>query len=154
MKNQTHKHMKFFKILIVTFTLTTFTATAQTTNSKSEIEAISETLMHYIEGTASGEPERVKKAFHPDLNLYSVAGDSLRVWYGQDYVGGIKEGRKSSRDGRIVSIDFENNAAMAKVEIVIPNRRIFTDYFLLLKYQGTWKIIHKSYTSVPYSTKK
>jgi Putative lumazine-binding len=31
---------------------------------------ITETLMHYIEGTANGQPDRLRKAFHPDFNRY------------------------------------------------------------------------------------
>lgn len=128
---------------------------AQTANSKSEIEQITETLMYYIDGTANGEPDKVRKAFHPDFNLYSVTEeDSLRAWSGQDYIGGIKEGNKSNRIGRIISIDFENNAAIAKAEIIIPNWKIFTDYFLLLKYEGSWKIVHKSYTWRAYPKKE
>lgn len=52
----------------------------------------------------------------------------------------------SSRIGRIISIDYEKDTAIAKAEILIPNWRVFTDYFLLLKYEGSWKIVHKSYT--------
>lgn len=120
---------------------------AQNSTSKSEIEQITETLMCYIDGTANGDLAKLDKAFHPDFNLYSVtAKDSLRIWKGKDYVSGIKEGKKSNRIGKIISIDFENNAAIAKAEIVIPEWRIFTDYFLLLKYEDSWKIIQKSYT--------
>jgi len=121
------------------------------TNAQTEHENITKTLMDYIEGTANGEPDRVRRAFHKDLNLYTVANDSLRVWNGQNYVGGIKEGNKSNRIGRIVSIDIENDAASAKIEILMPDyKRKYTDYLLLLKYQGQWKIIHKSYTYVNY----
>lgn len=123
----------------------------QITFAQTELEQITKTCLDYIEGTANGEPDRVKNAFHKELNLYSIANDSLKVWYGQDYVGGIKQGRKSNRIGRIVNIDYENNAAMAKIEILMPNaKRIYTDYLMLLKYQGQWKIIHKSYTYVNY----
>ncbi len=139
------KPIKFVSVVMAM--LIGFNSTAQTENSKSEIEQITETLMLYIDGTANGEPDKLREAFHPDFNLYSVTKeDSLRVWIGQDYVGGIVEGKKSDRIGRIISIDFENDAAIAKAEIVIPNWRIFTDYFLLLKYEGSWKIIQKSYT--------
>ncbi len=124
---------------------------AQTMNAQTDLEAITSTLMDYIDGTANGEPERVKRAFHPELNLYSIKNDSVDVWYGQDYIGNIREGKKSNRIGRIVSIDYENNAASAKIEIVMPGpKRIYTDYLLLLKYQGNWKIIHKSFTYVDY----
>jgi hypothetical protein len=122
-------------------------ANAQHENNKSEIEGITEVLMDYIEGTANGEPDRLRKAFHPDFNLYTVTtADSLRIRSGETYISNVKEGEKSNRIGRIISIDYEKDAAIAKAEIVIPNWRIFTDYFLLLKYEGTWKIVHKSYT--------
>lgn len=115
--------------------------------SKSDIVQISETLLHYIEGTANGEPERLEKAFHPEFNLYTVTEkDSLKIRSGKEYISNIKKGKKSNRIGRIISIDYENNTAIAKAEILIPNLRVFTDYFLLLKYNGQWKIIHKSYT--------
>ena len=141
-------------IFITIIFLSTFCTFAQS-ESKSEIEQISETLMHYIEGTANGEPDRLEKAFHPDFNLYTVTEeDSLRIRSGKKYISNIKKGKKSNRIGRIISIDYENNAAMAKAEIVIPNWRIFTDYFLLIKYEGKWKIIQKSYTWREYPKKQ
>jgi hypothetical protein len=139
--------MNLSKITLIVLLLIGTTLNAQTENSKSEIEQITATLMDYIEGTANGQPERLKKAFHPDFNLYTVTeADSLRIRSGKEYIANIKEGEKSDRIGRIISIDYENDAAIAKAEIVIPNWRIFTDYFLLLKYEGAWKIVQKSYT--------
>lgn len=120
---------------------------AQNEKSKSDIELISMTLMDYIEGTANGESEKLKRAFHPDFNLYTVTlEDSLRVRSGKEYISNVKEGEKTNRIGRIISIDYEKDAAIAKAEILIPNWRVFTDYFLLLKYEGSWKIVQKSYT--------
>lgn len=143
----------YFSFLFLFFFL--FNLSAQSDNSKSEIEQITSTLMDYIDGTANGEPARVKRAFHKDLNLYHVGNDSLVTWSGQGYTDRIKEGRKSNRIGKIVSIDFENNAAMAKVEIDMPNaKRIYTDYFLLLKIENHWQIIHKSFTYVDYPGKE
>lgn len=115
--------------------------------AQTETELIAETLMDYIEGTANGEPERVANAFHPDLNLYTVANDSLRIRNGMDYITSIIKSDKVNRSGRIVSIDYENNAATAKVVIEMPDiNRIYTDFLLLLKYEGKWKIIQKSDT--------
>ncbi|TKD65177.1 nuclear transport factor 2 family protein [Flavobacterium sp. ASW18X] len=133
--------------LILLLVFLQYNSFAQGDTSLSEIEKINRTIFLYIDGTANGEPEKVKQAFHPDFNLYSVTEqDSLQVWRGEDYISKIKIGEKSKRIGRVISIDFEHNTAIAKAEIVIPNFRIFTDYFLLLKYKGSWKIIHKSYT--------
>lgn len=132
-------------------------ATAQSNKTASDIDQITMTLMNYIDGTANGEPEKLKTAFHPDFNLYTVTDkDSLRIRSGRDYIANIKPGEKANRIGRIIFIDVENNAAMAKAEILIPNWRIFTDYFLLMKYEGSWKIVQKSYTwrEIPASEKK
>ena len=137
--------MKLFKFLVIVLILTgSINGNAQ--SSKSEIELITTTLMDYIEGTANGEPERLRKAFHSDFNLYTIEKDSLRIRSGEKYISNVKKGEKTNRIGRIISIDYEKDAAIAKAEIVIPNWRIFTDYFLLLKYEGSWKIVHKSYT--------
>lgn len=139
------KSVKFF--VVASILIGALNVNAQTANLKSEIGQIAETLTDYIEGTANGEPDRLKKAFHPDFNLYAVTEkDSLIIRSGEKYIANVKKGEKTNRIGRIISIDYEKDAAMAKAEIVIPGWRIFTDYFLLLKYQGSWKIVHKSYT--------
>ena len=105
-------------------------------------------LMKYIDGTSQGKPELLQEAFYKSLNLYSRNADgSLKVWDGQDYISRFEPGKPNNRVGRIISIDQEDDIAVAKVEIEIPGSRIFTDYFLLVKYEGEWKIIHKSYTS-------
>ncbi len=113
---------------------------------KSELDQIRETLTDYIEGTANGQPKRLRKAFHPKFNLYTVAKDTLWIRSGEQYIANINEGEKLNRVGRIVSIDVEKDVAIAKVEIVASDTRLFTDYFLLLKYGGFWKIVHKSYS--------
>lgn len=140
--------MKLFKIGILSFILIGGGQLyAQTEKNRPDIEKITETLQDYIDGTGNGETEKLRKAFHPDFNLYTVtAEDSLRIRSGEQYISNVKEGEKTNRIGRIISIDYEKDTAIAKAEIIIPNWRIFTDYFLLLKYEGSWKIVHKSYT--------
>lgn len=115
--------------------------------AQSNKEEIKKTLLNYIEGTANGEPERVKDAFHEDLKLYHIKKGELVVWSGKKYAEGITPGRKSNRIGKILSIDIENDAAIAKIEIKMPGlKRLYTDYLMLLKIKGKWKIIHKSFT--------
>ena len=115
--------------------------------SGADRDRITATLTDYMQGTANGEPAKLKQAFHPDFKLYAVTEDNeLLIRSGEQYIAAIKPGEKIKRIGRIVSIDVENNAATAKVEILMPNFRLYTDYFLLLKYAGSWKIVQKSYT--------
>ncbi len=111
--------MKLAKIItIVMVLLGSINLTAQ-----SDLELITSTLMDYIEGTANGEPERIARAFHPDLNLYTIQDDSLRTRSGKRYISNFEKGKKSNRIGRIISIDFENDAASAKIEVVITGRK-------------------------------
>ncbi|MEP2445733.1 MAG: nuclear transport factor 2 family protein [Balneola sp.] len=116
-------------------------------HAQTEKELITDTINNYIEGTSYGNQDQVRKAFHPDLNLYSIRNGKLNVWFGQDYINGITEGRDTGRKGKILSIDYENDVAVAKAEIIIPGRDApFIDYFILAKAEGKWTIIHKAYT--------
>ena len=118
------------------------------TNAQSDIQLITNTLMDYIEGSTDGQPERLKTAFHSDLNLYSIKKDgSLSVWSGKDYITDTKEGKPTGEGGKIISIDYENDIAVAKVEISHPkSRSTYVDYFMLLKIKDQWTIVHKMYT--------
>ncbi len=143
--------MKFLPILLFSLTLSLTQVSAQSSAEASELELITQTLMDYIEGTANGEPDRIRRAFHPDLNLYTVDNDTLKFRSGQGYISLFKVGQKRNRIGTIVSIDYENDAATAKIKIDMPDlKRIYYDYLLLLKVEGHWKIIHKSYTYTDY----
>lgn len=112
--------------------------------AQNEISEITETLNDYIQGTAMGEPERLRDAFDKDFNLFLVAADTLRVIDGIGYIDRVEEGKSYNREARILSIDVENNAAMAKIEVYFPeDKRRATDYLLLLKTENRWKILHK-----------
>lgn len=119
--------------------------------AQTEEDSIKATIINYIDGTAYGQPEKLKEAFHEDMNLYSINNDTLTVLSGETYIGYYKPGQKRNRIGKIISIDYVNDAAIAKLEIDYPDRKtLYTDYLLLLKVSREWKIIHKSYTSVKY----
>jgi hypothetical protein len=136
-----------FTLLLGFILLVATRGAAQSDAPPSEIAQITATLMDYIDGTAEGDIDRLRRAFHLDFKLYTVnAGDSLVARSGEAYIAGCKPGVKTNRIGRIIAIDYEKDAATAKAEILIPGWRVFTDYFLLLKYEGAWKIVQKSYT--------
>lgn len=123
-------------------------------NSQTDEESVKAVLMDYIDGTANGEIGRIENAFHAEANLYYVGNDSLKKRASKKYIGYFKEGQKNGRLGHIASIDVSNNAAVGIVKIDMPKRkRRYTDYMLLLKTGGKWKIIHKSYTWEPYERK-
>jgi len=121
---------------------------AQTKAEKSELELITATLNDYIEGSTNGQPKRLQKAFHPDLNLYYASKEgTLKTWSGKAYIEDTKEGEPTGEMGKIISIDYENDIATAKVQISHPESKTpFIDYFMLVKIEGQWTIIHKMFT--------
>ena len=126
-------------LILAVIVFITVNATAQTEEDK-----IKEPLLKYIDATTNGKPQLLKEAFHPDWNMYGITPEgTLRVTPGTTYYGYIQEGRKSNRECKIVSIEYTENIAQAKLEVLIPGRVKFTDYFTLAKIDGTWKILHK-----------
>ena len=108
---------------------------------------IRETLTDYIEGSTNGQPARLKSAFHKDLNLYYIKNGDLKTWSGTAYIADTKEGKPTGEKGKILSIDFENDIAVAKVQIAHPKAAApYIDYIMLLKIQGKWTIVHKAFT--------
>lgn len=116
-------------------------------SDKTEIEQITETLMDYIEGSTNGQPIRLKKAFHSDLNLYYIRNREFSVWSGENYIEGTREGEPTGEIGEILSIDFENDIATSKIRISHPESNTpYIDYLMLIKVNGHWKIVHKMFT--------
>ncbi len=133
-----------YRIMKKTLLMTTLMVSFLVSSAQDEIAQITSTLNDYIEGTASGQPDRLKEAFYEDFNLFLVAQDTLRVIDGKGYISRVENGKEYNREARILSIDVENDAAVAKIEVYFPddNRRA-TDYLLLLKTEERWKIVHK-----------
>jgi len=129
----------------ITLLLVSTLSIAQPSNQKSDISQVRETLNKYLNGTANGDPDLLREAFHPDFNLYTVNPDgSLWIRSGEKYISAFKKGVKSSRTGKIVNIDIENTVATARIDLTM-NGKAYVDYFLLAKYEGKWRIIQKSY---------
>ncbi|MEM7162424.1 MAG: nuclear transport factor 2 family protein [Bacteroidota bacterium] len=139
--------MKFKEIFIAMFFLIFSPSVNAQDAEVNEIANITATLTDYIEGSTGGQPDRLKSAFHPNLNLYYVKEDQIRVWAGEDYIKDTKEGQPTGETGKIISIDFENDIATAKVQISHPNYDSpYIDYFMLAKQNGKWLIVHKMFT--------
>ena len=114
-----------------------------------KFEDITGVVQKYLDGTSQGKPELVEEAFLPSLELQWLGeGDTLRRITGPDYIEWIKKGEAVPRYGRIVNIDATDRSAMVKVEIEW-NDRLYTDYLLLLKVEGTWRIANKIATWEP-----
>lgn len=109
---------------------------------------IASVVQKYLDGTQFGKPELVEEAFLPSLEVQWLGeGDALMRRGGPEYISRINVDQKIPRFGRIVNIDATDRSAMVKVEISW-NNRLYTDYMLMLKVEGEWKITNKIATWV------
>ena len=117
---------------------------------KTDLEAIERTLQTYLDGLYEGDTSKLAAAFHEDSHLYSLAegrlGDLPRAeWLNLVASRPSPKSRQLQRTDRIVSIDFSGpETAVAKVECSI-HPRYFIDYLTLLRFQGGWRIVSKTF---------
>lgn len=121
--------------------------------AQTEEASVKKCIESYIEGSSYNKPESIEKAFYPEANLFLSHKDKeLWVVPASEYAKWFKkdnQGQFNGRIGRVISIDLYNNIALAKAEILIPDKKMeFIDLFLLKKIQGEWKIISKSASSL------
>ncbi len=136
-----HTIIQFMKHLLFLLLITTCSVVQGQQNTYNEIR---NTLNKYIQGAAQGNRELLKEAFYKDFKLYMEAQDTLRIIDGKQYIENVVPGKKYNRVAKIRSIDVENNAALAKIEVFFPDQsRLATDYILMLKTGQGWKILHK-----------
>ncbi|MEO5860755.1 MAG: nuclear transport factor 2 family protein [Pyrinomonadaceae bacterium] len=139
--------MKHLAISIALFTLFTVGATAQT----DEKAAVRVPLENYIKGQATGDGEYIKKAFYTEGNMIFVRNGKYTSRTFAEFIKGFTgkpEADEKDRKRSIESIDVVGNVAVAKVILDYPTVK-FTDYFTLLKIEGEWKIINKSFHAEP-----
>lgn len=122
---------------------------ANVTFSQNNESQIKIALMNYINGTSYNETKLIDQAFYPEANLYLTKDDN-EPWIVpiSEYTSWFKKAKKGQFNGRIGNIlyieDF-NTIALAKAEILNPDKNItYIDMFLLKKIQNEWKIISKT----------
>jgi hypothetical protein len=115
-----------------------------------EIEAVEKVVWTYLDGLYEGDTGKLAQAFHEVSHLYSVSDGGVadlprEKWF--EFVKGRASPKSKGlkRTDRIVSVDFSGpETAFVKVECSI-HPRYFTDYLTLLKLNGGWKVVSKTY---------
>jgi hypothetical protein len=115
-----------------------------------DIEAVEKVVWTYLDGLYEGDTGKLAQAFHEVSHLYSMSDGGVADVPREKWLEFVK-GRASpqskglQRTDRIVSVDFSGpETAFVKVECSI-HPRYFTDYLTLLKLNGGWKVVSKTY---------
>lgn len=108
-------------------------------------------LDNYLKGHATGDPEYFRKAFHTEGNLIFIREGKYTTRSFADYIAGAS-GKPAADEAKrkrwIESVHVVGNAAMAVIILDHPTVK-FTDYMSLLKIDGEWKIVNKSFFAEP-----
>lgn len=122
--------------------------------AQSEQVLIGRCIQNYLDGTSYNKPDSISKAFYPEANLF-LSHKEKPLWIVPiaEYTKWFQKGEQGVFNGRLgktLSIDVYGDIALAKAEILVPDRKQeFIDMFLLKKIQGDWKIISKSAANKP-----
>ena len=115
---------------------------------ESQFDAISVAVGKYMDGTENGRPELLEEVMLPSLEVQWVSDDGELVRRpAPEFIDFFRDGQFRDRNARIISIDTTQNGAVVKVELEF-NQRKYTDYLLMLKIGGEWKISNKIVTWV------
>lgn len=116
-----------------------------------EMAAVRIPLQSYLQGHATGDGATMRKAFLPTAHIEGIRDGKFVSWTVDEYVAGFKgtpAPDEAQRKRSIDEVDVSGNAAMARVTLDYPSGA-FTDYFVLLKVDGEWKIANKAWTRQP-----
>ena len=141
--------MKSITFLFLLFAVTYFSSgqTASTNDSQDEA-LIRATIGNYFEGWMTGDTTKVGSAMHATCQLKNIKDGEVVVFDRATYLGFFKpRPRRKNSGGKIVEIDITGYIASAKCEIETP-KRLYTDYFNMMKVGERWYIVDKVAMSV------
>ena len=124
-----------------------------TSNAQSEVDLIGEAIQKYLDGTSYNDSELILSAFYDDAFLFlSKEGQEIWLMPVKEYASRFDQGERgkhTGRTGKIISIEQQNDIALAKAEIKIPASGLkLMDVFILKRLSGEWKIISKAATRI------
>ena len=129
--------------------LVSLLAPAQASASASDDTGVRAAIGHYFQGHATGDAAHMRKAFLPTAHIEGIRDGQFSSWTVDEYCSrftGKPAPDEASRKRTIDSVDISGTSAMAKATLA-HGPTTFTDYFVLLKVGGEWKIANKVYTA-------
>jgi Putative lumazine-binding len=112
-----------------------------------EIEAVTAVLHTYFRGHATASGAEMRKAFMDSAHIEGMRPEGLTSWPVHQYSNTFSGQPAADEDQRVRHIDWLDvvgDAAAAKATLK-HGGVTFTDFFVLLKVEGQWKIANKVY---------
>ena len=118
---------------------------------ESEEIGIRAVINQYFKGHATGSADEMRKAFLPSAHIEGIRSGTFTSWTAEEYSSrftGKPAADEAGRKRTIDRVDVSGEAATVRATL-IHGPTTFTDYFVLLKVGGQWKIANKVYSSRP-----
>lgn len=117
----------------------------------SEETVVRAAINQYFKGHSTARTDEMAAAFLPTAHIEGLRSGQFTSWTANEYAGrftGTPAADESGRKRTIDHVEISGTAAMASATLV-HGATTFTDYFVLLKVNGSWKIANKVYSSRP-----
>ncbi len=138
--------------LILSFTLAIVAATTPlNVDQDNEEDQVREAINYYFQAHATGNGEYLREAFHPVAKLFFVRDGELAQFTLEEYIALFDGSPEEDEDQRVRTIDhieISGNAAIATITLDYPNA-VYTDYMSMLKIDGQWRIVNKTFYLEP-----
>lgn len=134
-------------ITIISMLLLALPLAAQAPSAGAEDAAVRAAIEHYFRGHATGDGAHFRNVFHPESKLFFVRDGKFMQWTSEEYIGrasGKPAPDEAERKRVIDWIDVTGDTAVVKLRLLYPGVT-FTDYMSLLKIDGEWKIVNKTF---------
>jgi hypothetical protein len=120
------------------------TTLADETESFANQEAIASTLQRYVDGARNGDTRLLRSAFAEGARVSGSYGGKPVTWTLQEFCDAVgKGGPAADLKTRVVAIEYMGTAAMARLEAENWRGTRYTDFFVLIRTDGAWRIDSK-----------
>ncbi len=143
--------MKMRVKIILLAALLCFSTYSSAANEKEKKAVKAVLVTAYVNGLHINRDEKaVRAGFHSDfvMQIFSdgrIIKATLDMWLERLALDGKKNPKRVEHKFNFV--DVTGNSAMVKMEIHEDSKQIYTDYFLLYKFDDGWKIVSKTFYS-------
>jgi Putative lumazine-binding len=117
--------------------------------SDSDIAAASAPLNNYLKANATGNGSLIRQIFHKDARIIGLEDGKMVSWSVKEFSGfysGKPPADEALRKRSFKIISLTGDAAVGVVVLDYPAVK-YTDHMNLLKINGQWKIVNKTFNT-------
>jgi putative lumazine-binding protein len=105
-------------------------------------EAIVRCILDYFEGWFEADPERMRRALHPDLAKRSPSGEALDQDTAQEMIDATAAGTGRERDPGARRIDVHVVEIHGDIATAVVDSNVYREYLHLVRTKTGWRIVN------------